>query len=1160
MISLVVRIFEFLKRHRVLRVFSLLLVTVCFAFLLLKLTYKEDISDFLPLNNKYQQAIEVYQDLSGADRIITIFQFRDSLHNDPDSMAITIAEFEDCLIHNDTAGIINDLITQIGPEKYKEFTDFVYANIPYFLSDDDYERIDTLLANDDYISAQLADDRQMLQFPVSGLLSENIQKDPLNLFTPVVARFQRFQPNVKYELYDGYIFSPDMTRAFAIMTSPFGASETEENAKLLQLLRDVADKTMSNHGMIEIRFIGGPVIAVENANQIKTDSLMSVCLAVFLIVCLLYWVFRKVRNLMLIVLSIGWGWLFAMGGLAIFHNNVSVIVIGISSVILGIAVNYPLHLIAHIRHTTDMKSALMEIVMPLVVGNVTTVGAFLALVPLKSVALRDLGAFAAFLLVGTIVFVLIWLPHMIKVVPSKNRRSFLDSLSDFSIENHRWIVAAVAILTIVLGFFSFDTSFDANMSHINFMTERQRKDMAYFQEISATSDNDQKIYVVSTDSTLEGAVTKSKKLKPIINRLGQNSLSIESHQVCQFLSDRNDQHQRLKQWNKFVQHYGQILEQKTKTHAQILGFADESFEPFYQLFHSRFEEQGLAYFNPLISTVCASQIIVDSINHNYHVIDDILVGEGNVKEVEDQLEQASPNSLVFDIKSMNSSIATNLSEDFNYIGWACALIVFLFLWFSLGSLELALLSFLPMAVSWIWILGIMAILGIKFNVVNVILATFIFGQGDDYTIFMTEGCQYEYSRGRKMLASYKNSIIISALIMFIGIGCLIIAKHPALQSLAQVTIVGMFSVVLMAYLFPPLIFKWLIFKDGVMRKRPITLCPLINSIYRTCVYYILRALTSTVEFVLHLSPASKKERIMRNFAKKTMQLIVKSYLGVNVIVDNSQNAELSSPNVLLCPNQSPKTNIILLAMPLKVLTTSSFGYFDQWLKIDMCNVTEAIHQGYCVLVDKANDAVNIASQCHVDLLTIHVDGLDNIFPSDSICTYFGKVRLIVEPCRLDYSKIQTVKYDSEIQPIACHRTTSFFKQYVLDNYRYRGIEIFSVVKKHMKRYSNYAPWIDNREKRDNVIIVNIGWGEFAMMMSLANSEINLLALDDDTDKLMVVEQCLKPNHIHVQLSTKENLDAVDYYMGSHKNACVFLLEPSRDDLKKFMKYSPIIIK
>jgi len=180
------------------------------------------------------------------------------------------------------------------------------------------------------------------------------------------------------------------------------------------------------------------------------------------------------------------------------------------------------------------------------------------------------------------------------------------------------------------------------------------------------------------------------------------------------------------------------------------------------------------------------------------------------------------NSYIFDIAQLNSNLTTNLSDNFNYIGWACGFIVFFFLWFSLGSIELALLSFLPMAISWVWILGLMGLLGIQFNIVNVILATFIFGQGDDYTIFMTEGASYEYAYRRKMLSSYKHSIILSALIMFIGIGSLVFAHHPALKSLAEVTIVGMFSVVLMAYIFPPLIFRWLVWTKGTYRDRPLS--------------------------------------------------------------------------------------------------------------------------------------------------------------------------------------------------------------------------------------------------------------------------------------------------------------------------------------------------
>ncbi len=830
MSALVVRIYQYMRSHKILSILSFLLVTITLGLLLAQQTYKEDISDFLPLNNKYNKALKVYQEISGANRVIAILQYKDSTLSEPDTLVSAIDKFVSVLEQNDQQHIVQDLTYQINMEKVAEVSDFVYSNMPYFLTKSDYERFDSLLSQQDFVSRQIANAKQMLMFPVSGLLSQNFQRDPLNLFTPVVSQLQQSQTNVSYENYDGYIFSADMKRAIVLMSSPYGASETEKNSQLLSILQKSANETENQFQQVDIHFIGGPVIAVGNSNQIKTDSLISVLLAVGLIIALLFFVFRSFRNLFLIVLSIAWGWLFAMGGLALIHDKVSVIIIGISSVIVGIAVNYPLHLIAHLNHTPNIKSALKEIVMPLVVGNITTVGAFLALLPLESVALRDLGLFSALLLIGTIFFVLIYLPHLVKVSSKRRTHNIFSKVSDISLENKRWAVYTITALTLVLGYFSMDTTFDANMSHINYMTDEQKADMAYFQKLISETSTEQSVYIVSSDSCLDGALKKNSAIQPMLQQM-KNDEAISEIQSCnQFICSQEEQKQRLELWDNFVAKFGSTIETAINKAAAAEGFEPGTFDDFSQLLHTDFEPKDNAYFNLLASTVFTSNITADSINHTFNIIDIVKTKPDNLANVVKQIDESTTGQYAFDVKSMNTSIATRLSDDFNYIGWACGLIVFFFLWFSLGSLELAMLSFLPMALSWIWILGIMALFGIQFNVVNVILATFIFGQGDDYTIFMTEGCQYEYAYRRKMLASYKNSIIISALIMFIGIGTLILAKHPALHALAEVTIIGMFSVVLMAYLFPPLIFKWLVSDKNGYRQRPITLLSLLYKV------------------------------------------------------------------------------------------------------------------------------------------------------------------------------------------------------------------------------------------------------------------------------------------------------------------------------------------
>ena len=80
-----------------------------------------------------------------------------------------------------------------------------------------------------------------------------------------------------------------------------------------------------------------------------------------------------------------------------------------------------------------------------------------------------------------------------------------------------------------------------------------------------------------------------------------------------------------------------------------------------------------------------------------------------------------------------------------------------------------------MAISMGLIVSVMQLFDLQFNIVNIILATFILGQGDDYTIFVLEGCLQERKTGVAILPQYKQSILLSALIMLVGIGVLIFA-------------------------------------------------------------------------------------------------------------------------------------------------------------------------------------------------------------------------------------------------------------------------------------------------------------------------------------------------------------------------------------------------
>ena len=809
MTDIVLKIYDYLHRHTMVCVSTFSLLTAVLVGLVSRIDFNEDISAFLPLDENYQQSLRVYQDISGANKVIAFFQSKEKSDSGADSIVQAMNQYETLLAKVDSTSIITEKTAQIDYDKMSETIDFVYQNIPFFLTEKDYARMDSLLSIPAYTENRLQEDLQALMFPTSGILISNLENDPLNLFEPVVSELDKNIGKNYFELYDGYIFTQDMERGIMVLTSLYGNSETKDNTRLMEMLNAVADSTEAHNPSVSVRYTGGPAIAVGNSKQIKQDSLLSVSIAVLLILALLFYAFRSTQNILLIVVSISWGWLFALGVLSIFHKSISMIVVGISSIIVGIAVNYPLHLIAHARHTPSIRQTLQEIISPLVIGNVTTVGAFCALIPLQAAALRDLGIFSALLLVGTILFVVIWLPHIVKVNTREKEYNtrLLDWIGNLSLEHNKWGILLIGILTLIFGWFSFGTQFDANINHINYMTDEQRADMEYITgTLMGTRKHGYILYVVSKGSTMDEALNRSEQSRTIINvQCSMNNCQLSTVN-CQLYS-KEEQARRIRRWEQFTEEHANLLGSHLTEKATSMGFSPDAFAPFCDIISRPYCPMDYSYFKPL-QDIYAKHISIDSIAGQCCVVDVITTENKDIESIRKNINAAlSAESFCFDIEGMNSALANNLTDNFNYVGWACAAIVFLFLWFSFRSLKLAVLTFLPMTISWIWILGIMALLGIQFNLVNMILATFIFGQGDDYTIFVTEGCLYEQKHGRKMLASHKRSIALSALIMFIGIGSLIFAKHPALHSLAEITIVGMFSVVLMAYVIPPLLFR-----------------------------------------------------------------------------------------------------------------------------------------------------------------------------------------------------------------------------------------------------------------------------------------------------------------------------------------------------------------
>lgn len=1161
--NLFLKIYDFFQRHKVLRVLLPVVAVLLLAASALTLNYKEDITDFLPLDDNYRKSMDVYQNLNAADKVFVVVQMRDTAAVNPDRVveavdAVTIEINK----RAESGKWVKDVTSQVDYEKMMEVVDFVYSNIPYFLTDADYARMDSVLDATSTAEA-LERDKQLLMFPASDMLSQNVERDPMNLFTHKVAQLQAFRADINYSLYDNYIFSSDYKKAIVTVTSPFGANETSNNARLVEVLDEAAKVVEAKYPDVRIFSIGAPVIAVANASQIKTDSILAISIAIILILALLIYAFRNVKSIFYIALAIGFGWIFAIGLMGAVHDRISIIVLGIGSVIIGIAVNYPLHFVAHLKHYPDVRATLKELIAPLVIGNITTVGAFLALVPLNSVALRDLGLFASFMLVGTILFVIVVLPQMVK----SSREAAVEPkmafarLSKARVERRRGLLPLIVVITVALGWFSLDTRFDADMHHINYMTPEQRQDFADLQKMIGKSDGTAAIYVAAGESTWDGALAKAEAAQPVLDSLVAHNVVLSRRTVADFLPSKAEQQRRLVLWQRFCSKYADRFGSDFDVCAHNAGFSSEAFDGFKAVVSGEYPVREYDYFRPLTETVFGG--FLSHSDTACAVVDVLTVDASRTEEVHRCIAERLPHSYSFDVAQLNSTIARSLSDEFNYIAWACGLIVFVFLWISFGRLELALVAFAPMAVGWIWILGMMNILGIEFNIVNVILATFIFGQGDDYSIFITEGLMYERAYGKKVLDSYKSSIIISALIMFVGIGTLIVAKHPALRSLAEVTIVGMITVVVMAYLLPPLLFRFLVTKKGVARRLPVTIADLWRTVFATTIY-LLQLFVGLVLGVV-LFKLMKKSEGRRLFYHKCMyhffRFDARHIPGVEFDFRNPYGESFERPAIIICNHQSILDPMYFMMLTPKVLVGTGEHVwknrvihrvlrFSDFFTVgdgvgsvlDQCR--DRIREGYSIAVYPEgarshdgrilrfhNGSFYLAEQLGLDILPIFIHGLTDVMPKSSGVCFRGKItvevgkRLAPNDISMGDTYQQRTKamrhfYEQKIAQMSREiETARYFHHLVAASFAYKGFSIERAVAQELKRTDCYAKWVDNCPGSGRIVVKNNGYGVAGLLFALVNSDREVIALDDDADMLsLAAANAANPRNLTIAAS------------------------------------------
>jgi hopanoid biosynthesis associated RND transporter like protein HpnN len=129
--------------------------------------------------------------------------------------------------------------------------------------------------------------------------------------------------------------------------------------------------------------------------------------------------------------------------------------------------------------------------------------------------------------------------------------------------------------------------------------------------------------------------------------------------------------------------------------------------------------------------------------------------------------------------------------------------IFILLTITFRSLVMALLALLPLAVGTLWVVGVMGLAGVDFNLANSIFMPLIVGAGVEYGVIILHRWREGTMLPGHLPVSTGKGVILAALTTTVGFGTLMLSHHRGIFSLGFVAWVGSICVLIAAVILLP---------------------------------------------------------------------------------------------------------------------------------------------------------------------------------------------------------------------------------------------------------------------------------------------------------------------------------------------------------------------
>ncbi|MDR1896551.1 MAG: 1-acyl-sn-glycerol-3-phosphate acyltransferase [Prevotellaceae bacterium] len=1174
--SLFIEIYKYFVKYPKRRNYFLLFIILTCAVLASRVSFEEDISKMLRIDKETEELALLIEKTKSTEQLIMRIYAEDG-HPDKDTL-ISIADTLTEIIKTQCDGLLSGIKSTVSQDDFMKTYSIIASNFPIFINPERYK--DTLLIQPVELDSVLNGYLRAISTPGGILAREGLLRDPAGFTFEHLLQMKEMQ--TAFTVIDGYLFSKDEKNLIILMLPVNKHGETKNNTKLISVLDRITNDFNNNetgeygYKNYKAQYFGAPRVAVGNSVQVRKDIYITLFVVLICILLLLISIFGKKRLPLLIVATVSFAGLFSLAAVGLFKSTISLIAIGSGAVILGIAVNYPIHFFTHYMHNRDVEKTIKSMVFPMTVGSLTTVGGFLCLTLTGSPLLTDFGLFGAFCLIGAALFSLVFLPHLFGKIlePRKiNRtRNVFEKLSHYPLDKKPVLIGLIIVLTPVFLYFSFDVEYETDLSKLNYMSEEVQDVENQFNILSGAQKT---ILLVSRGKSPEEALSNSYKAYLLTDSLCRAGYECSYIGVAKAVPPRDIQRENIEKWNGY---WKTSREDEKESIEKIFiknGLNISLFDDFFSTLEGQAQTISEEDYQYLIDVFGNDYLYSDSTIST--LVSHIVTLPENIPAIT-KIINKSPDTKVLNKQSITENLLSTVSNDFNTITFYTSLLVFLAILLSYGRIELTLITFIPMLISWVWILGIMGIAGIKFNIVNIILSTFIFGLGDDFCIFTTDACLKFYRKQENHTPVIRMSIIISGLTGLIGFGALLFAKHPAIYSLATVSVLGISSVLLISQTLQPFLFRILVLKPVSEGRPPISLLTVVNSLFFFNYFLLGSVLLSLSTLFIRILPVknSKKKLCLHYLIHYMCRSLFALAVTVKKIKINPHGETFKTPAIIIANHQSMIDILQILALSPKIVfvvkdwvwKSPIMGLFVRFAGFHSISngldtvesYMNTIKAGYSIVIFPEGSRTNgleikrfhkgaffLAEQLHVDILPIIIQNNCETLHKGSFCVYPNQITLKI--CERiapenhsfgcgykERTKVVSAFYRREYirlgeevsNPRYCVRK-------LRDAFMYKSPVLEWYIRIKLKIEDGYESFHKLVPLKGKIIDAGCGYGFLSYVLSVKSADREILGLDYDKAKIDEAANCyIKTPKVNFRYAdiTKYDFERADCFIFS----------------------------